>query len=436
MAPITITVRSISEGCFPVDVDDDETVEDLEILVFSLKPELGDGLRLVHRGKILKDHQVLRELGIQPGDNVAVAKGGISHKSLVGRTSGVSTQTKPSAITAADTAEPCAATVNATAIPPLGTAIDELGLATFAQEQLPHLNTVPATDAGGGANTRADIEGESAEVDGVAPPDASIASLKLMVTSNVTDTFQVEIDDDDTVEGLATLAYSLRPELGWELQLSHSARILENEQVLRDIGIQSGDTICVAGMVQQNSQAEAVMHRGETGGEAEAAGVCSPPRTAEPHGEEGGMKEADDFTDHPPGKDSEKESLDAGQIGDFTNHSPRRKSGRELLAPLSFPAGGSSGERAAEGSISFAPACLVRDLRAAARCVEDGEVLPSAELTDLLLSAASRLECLEARAANLSKALQIVSSVSMDALRDGRKGESSIATARSHTSEP
>jgi len=72
MAPLEITIKASPSDTFKVEVDDEETVEDLSVIVMSLRPDLGEELRLLHKGKFLKDNEVIKSFGIQPTDFVAV----------------------------------------------------------------------------------------------------------------------------------------------------------------------------------------------------------------------------------------------------------------------------------------------------------------------------------------------------------------------------
>merc|ERR1712079_418693 len=76
MAPITITIRVGTSDTFPLELDDEETVEALAVMVMSLKPELGeeDLPRLVFKGKVLKEEGVvLRDLELKNGDFIVAA---------------------------------------------------------------------------------------------------------------------------------------------------------------------------------------------------------------------------------------------------------------------------------------------------------------------------------------------------------------------------
>lgn len=73
MAPVELSVRIGSAAPFPVEIDDEETVEVLANVVMSMHmEELTDQPRLVHKGKVLKDGQTVREVNVQPGETVVV----------------------------------------------------------------------------------------------------------------------------------------------------------------------------------------------------------------------------------------------------------------------------------------------------------------------------------------------------------------------------
>lgn len=71
MAPLQITIKDKSDS-FPVEIDEEEDVESLAVIIMSLRPEIGEELLLIHKGKILKDNQIVRDLGYQPGEFIAV----------------------------------------------------------------------------------------------------------------------------------------------------------------------------------------------------------------------------------------------------------------------------------------------------------------------------------------------------------------------------
>jgi len=75
MAPLTLHVRP-TKGVSPftVEVEDDENVEALSIVIYSVKPELGLDLRLVHKGRLLRYDDIIKDVNIQDGDPIAVAR--------------------------------------------------------------------------------------------------------------------------------------------------------------------------------------------------------------------------------------------------------------------------------------------------------------------------------------------------------------------------
>lgn len=73
---LTLTVKSLSgQGdAFEVDVPESETVEALVVIIFSLRPDLGEELRVCHRQRALKPEAVLKDAGVRSGDVVVVAR--------------------------------------------------------------------------------------------------------------------------------------------------------------------------------------------------------------------------------------------------------------------------------------------------------------------------------------------------------------------------
>jgi len=75
MAPVELKLRIGSGDPFTVEIDDEETVEALAVLVISMTPEQLDEEelpRLVHKGKVLKHEEIIKDLGIQSTDFVVV----------------------------------------------------------------------------------------------------------------------------------------------------------------------------------------------------------------------------------------------------------------------------------------------------------------------------------------------------------------------------
>eukprot|EP00747_Dinoflagellata_sp_TGD_P067153 gnl/TRDRNA2_/TRDRNA2_155138_c0_seq1.p1 gnl/TRDRNA2_/TRDRNA2_155138_c0~~gnl/TRDRNA2_/TRDRNA2_155138_c0_seq1.p1 ORF type:complete len:560 (+),score=118.43 gnl/TRDRNA2_/TRDRNA2_155138_c0_seq1:107-1681(+) len=72
MAPLQITCKVTSSDSFQIEIDDGETVEDLSVVAMSLREDLGQELRVLYKGKVLQDEQVLRDVGMVQGDFVAL----------------------------------------------------------------------------------------------------------------------------------------------------------------------------------------------------------------------------------------------------------------------------------------------------------------------------------------------------------------------------
>lgn len=71
---LRLSIRAQVADVFELEIEDAETVEALGVVIFSMRPDLGEDLRLVHRGRVLKPEDELRKYGIQTGDVVAVAR--------------------------------------------------------------------------------------------------------------------------------------------------------------------------------------------------------------------------------------------------------------------------------------------------------------------------------------------------------------------------
>lgn len=72
MAPFELTVKVSATDTFKVTIEDEEDVECLTVCIMSERPELGEELRLLHKGKFLKDNQIIKEIGFADADFVAV----------------------------------------------------------------------------------------------------------------------------------------------------------------------------------------------------------------------------------------------------------------------------------------------------------------------------------------------------------------------------
>jgi hypothetical protein len=71
---LPLSIRVGPADVFELEIEDTETVEALAVVIFSMRPDLGEDLRLVHRGRLLKKEDELRKCSIQSGDFVAVAR--------------------------------------------------------------------------------------------------------------------------------------------------------------------------------------------------------------------------------------------------------------------------------------------------------------------------------------------------------------------------
>jgi len=76
--------------------------------------------------------------------------------------------------------------------------------------------------------------------------EEGILKLTVKSLSNPSDSFEVEISEDETVESLVVCIFSVRPDLGEELRIVHRQRILKTETVLKDAGVLSGDLVVAA----------------------------------------------------------------------------------------------------------------------------------------------------------------------------------------------
>lgn len=74
MAPVTLQVRVTGSEPFEAEIEDDETVESLAVIIYSIHPSLGEELRIIHKGRLLRPEQVLSEVGVKSGDTIAVAR--------------------------------------------------------------------------------------------------------------------------------------------------------------------------------------------------------------------------------------------------------------------------------------------------------------------------------------------------------------------------
>jgi len=73
---LKLTVKSLSSPSkpFEVEIQEDETVESLVVCIFSMRPDLGEELRIVHKQRALKPEAVLKDAGVVSGDLVVAAR--------------------------------------------------------------------------------------------------------------------------------------------------------------------------------------------------------------------------------------------------------------------------------------------------------------------------------------------------------------------------
>jgi outer membrane biosynthesis protein TonB len=82
----------------------------------------------------------------------------------------------------------------------------------------------------------------------------SVLKLTVKSLSNPSDSFEVEISEDETVDSLVVCIFSMRPDLGEELRIVHKQRQLKPEAVLKDAGVVSGDLVVAARMPSKAAQ--------------------------------------------------------------------------------------------------------------------------------------------------------------------------------------
>lgn len=114
MAPVDLRFRVNFHDEFEVEIDDEEDVDSLVVVVMSLRADLGEELRLCHKGRVLKGDSLVKDIGFKAGDFLAV--------------SGKKEPEAAAAAAAAATAPQPAATVPPTATPPVaagGASVEE-----------------------------------------------------------------------------------------------------------------------------------------------------------------------------------------------------------------------------------------------------------------------------------------------------------------------
>lgn len=74
MAPVTLKIRVKKDDDFELEIDDEETIEALAVVIFSVRPELGEDFKLLRNGRMLKPEMVLSTIGMKNGDLLFIAK--------------------------------------------------------------------------------------------------------------------------------------------------------------------------------------------------------------------------------------------------------------------------------------------------------------------------------------------------------------------------
>jgi len=72
MAPVEISIKVSATDTFTVPIDDEEDVECLAVVIMTMREDIGEELTLIHKGKFLKEDQVIKDLGLGPTDFLAV----------------------------------------------------------------------------------------------------------------------------------------------------------------------------------------------------------------------------------------------------------------------------------------------------------------------------------------------------------------------------
>lgn len=127
MVVVEITVKASSSDSFKVEVDDEEDVESLAVIIMSLRPEIGEELRLLHKGKFLKDDQVVKDLGLGPTDFVAVTAKKPAAQAAAGYQAPAPASAAPDAIPAAAATTATQATPAMAASPPAAVSSGQTG---------------------------------------------------------------------------------------------------------------------------------------------------------------------------------------------------------------------------------------------------------------------------------------------------------------------
>mmetsp|Transcript_6097 Transcript_6097/g.17046 ORF Transcript_6097/g.17046 Transcript_6097/m.17046 type:complete len:341 (+) Transcript_6097:97-1119(+) len=236
--------------------------------------------------------------------------------------------------------------------------------------------------------------------------------LHLEVRLSKAETLTASIEDDETVESLACVIYSMRPDLGEEMRLVHRGRILKPDQVIKELGIQNGDAVAVAKAPARTPAAPAV---------ATAAGVTAPvPTQTAP------VAPPDRIATTSSATCSDSSNLAPAAAAAAVEAEPAKDASRPQDAPGAIPTPMIVDGSSASSLLDFAKA------------LEEGKSPPSAEqLAATMRQASQRMALLEESLSKCGQALQMVNMVSAHSLRDfiARVGGEEPAHHEPHTDE-
>jgi len=74
MASLKLTIKLSAADTFEVEVADDEQSQTLGAMIYSLRPAVGENPRVVHKGKVLREDQTLKDAGVQDKDAIACVR--------------------------------------------------------------------------------------------------------------------------------------------------------------------------------------------------------------------------------------------------------------------------------------------------------------------------------------------------------------------------
>jgi hypothetical protein len=294
-------------------------------------------------------------------------------------------------------------------------------------------------------------------------------SLKIKVPKE-DDALEVEIEDDETIEALCVVVYSVKPDLGEDFKLLKSGKILKQDAVLSAIGIKNGDQLLLAKTAAKTTIVSETPPLESTSPSAAKATFDPPPRLP---GDEHPAYSNGEISRSPPSKCPRLDEgsmdveapLEKAQIeqlpasGEIVQESPVQPSINSVSHELVEP----SAKLEASASEDLPPSTTQQDkpiaaisetneqqqseqpatpepipiqvdatsagLTAFATSLENGGPVPSpAQLAGIMRDSASRMRVLEEAVKEFSQALQMVNVISATGLRGGM-GELGIDTS-------